>query len=388
MKTLLLYILVLLTVLVALLTTLGAAEPDPVQEALSRKSGKVLILVNERTMEGEITHIGSQYRVRRTVGETWVPARQVMYLCQTMEEALSCLRHRANLEDADERLRLANWCRLHRLREQALVEIRAAAQLSPHNQAIHRLLEHLEKSSAASAPLQPVKHEELAVPSLTVSDETLGAFACRVQPILMNACARCHSSDKGGAFRLAHAYEIGIGDRRITQYNLAATLAQVNPRQPEASLLLVRSVSVHGPMTQAPLRSRQTHAFRTLEEWIRKTIDDNPQLREMAASPTPPPVEKPVVIVPAVQRAPVHENTPWGIDAPQPQAPTPPAGAPAGAVPPAAAPAAPPPQPQGVPPRLFPEQMPTSSPAHEDPYDPEPFNRQAHPPEAAPAPKP
>src|SRR5262245_26520518 len=81
--------------------------------------GKVLLLQNERTLEGEIEPVGDQYRIRRTVGETWVPASKVMRLCQTHEEAYAFLRERANLRDPDERLRLAQWCYLHDLREQA-----------------------------------------------------------------------------------------------------------------------------------------------------------------------------------------------------------------------------------------------------------------------------
>src|SRR6185369_11214354 len=71
------------------------------------RTGKVLVLEHGRTLEGDIERVGDQYRVRRLVGETWVPGKEVQYLCQTMEEAHTYLQSRANLQDPDERLRLA-----------------------------------------------------------------------------------------------------------------------------------------------------------------------------------------------------------------------------------------------------------------------------------------
>jgi len=44
----------------------GAATPPPVN--------KVLVLDNEQILEGDIDLQGAQYRVRRSVGEVWMPA--------------------------------------------------------------------------------------------------------------------------------------------------------------------------------------------------------------------------------------------------------------------------------------------------------------------------
>src|SRR5947208_2979320 len=77
------------------------------------KKGKVLILENERVLEGDVEKIGSQYLIRRSVGETWVPGERVLAMCQSREEAYKFLRGRANLDDADEHLKLAQWCHLN-----------------------------------------------------------------------------------------------------------------------------------------------------------------------------------------------------------------------------------------------------------------------------------
>src|SRR5262245_1568661 len=104
---------------------LRAAGPDKPQ------AGKVLVLDNDRTLEGDIERVGDRYCIRRSVGVTWVPAERVAGVCASKADALAFLRRRSNLDDPDERLRLSRWCHLQGLRNQALVEVKAAVQLRP-----------------------------------------------------------------------------------------------------------------------------------------------------------------------------------------------------------------------------------------------------------------
>src|SRR5438067_853459 len=74
-----------------ILTALSAAvlvpAAPPVPPAADQPTtGKVLVLTNERTVEGDVERIGERYRVCRAVGETWVDANQVMRLCASLEE--------------------------------------------------------------------------------------------------------------------------------------------------------------------------------------------------------------------------------------------------------------------------------------------------------------
>src|SRR5207244_1246284 len=105
--------------------------------------------------------------------------------------------------------------------------------------------------------------------------------ATRVQPILMNACARCHLAE--GAFQLQRTASDGVVNRKAMQQNLAAVVTQLNLRQPEFSPLLVKAISAHGPTGEAPLRGRQAEAFHTLENWVRFTVANNPRLTEQSA---------------------------------------------------------------------------------------------------------
>jgi hypothetical protein len=265
---------------------LRAADPTP-----PRSTGKVLLLENERTIIGQIEREGNQYRVRRQVGETWVPAASVLYLCDSLEEAYAFLRARANPRDADERLRLARWCHLHGLSKQALAEATAAAELRPQSAACQGLLQTLQRSSPAAKapPSSPTATEpprsEIASLDVLVDAETMSQFVKRVQPILMNTCASCHMSGRAGTFQLQRAFEDGMVNRRATQHNLNAVLGQMNRAKWAESPLLLKAISVHGPASQPPLKGRQAPAFRALEDWVRKAVANNPQLQE-PSSPT------------------------------------------------------------------------------------------------------
>jgi hypothetical protein len=328
------------------------------------KRGKVLILENEQTLEGDIEQVGDQYRIRRTVGETWVPAQGVLGLCASREEAFRLLRSRANLRDPDERLRLANWCLQHGLRELALPEVEAAVELRPGHARSRQILANLRQSARMQSPRPAApaggarrpKGPE-ASPNVDLTADSLGLFASKVQPILMNACANCHAAGKGGAFKLTRAHDVGTLTGRTTQQNLTAVLAQVNLHDPVVSPLLTKSVISHGGVAQAPLRGRQAPAYRALEDWVRLTLAHNPQLQGRPGGPAPAgPAHAPHAPAPA------RSDTHWGEDHGPPPTPAAPASAPASPAPAAA---------EAV-----------------DPVDPEVFNRQFHPGGKAPPPAP
>ncbi len=314
-----------------LLSVLGVAAGEGLRagEPLPARTGKVLVLDNDRTLEGEIERAGDQYRVRRSLGVTSVPAERVVRLCDSKEDALAFLRQRTNLDDPDERLRLARWCHLQGLRAEALAEVRAAVALRPGHDESRRLLGYLRESqrAAAEAPKRPAAQtgagKQAGRPPVELSAEATGLFASRVQPILMNACARCHVARAGEAFRLQRTHGAGTVNRRLTQLNLTAVLGQLNLREPELSPLLVKAVRAHGPEGEAPLKGRQAEAFQALEDWVKRAVANNPHLRKesgpaaaaLPEGPPAPPARADVPIVPT--------PTPPEPDAPRPAGTTP-----------------------------------------------------------------
>lgn len=335
-----------------------AAEPAP-----ARSAGRVLVLDNERTLEGDIERHGEQYRVRRAIGETWVPGAKVLRLCADREEAYQYLRSRANLADPDERCRLAQWCLLNNLRAQALAEVTAAVALRPNDPESRRLLRGLQRSATPgpeTAAAGKVEAVQVLQPALDLNTESMSLFITKVQPILMNACANCHATGKGGDFHLLRAFDSTGSNRRTLQTNVSAVLAQLQPTQPQVSPLLVKAVSAHGGDGQPPLRGKQAPAYRTLEEWVLKTVANNPQLQS-------PPAVAAVLPAPAEAKAP--EVVPVKVEVPAPASlPAKPAETSGFAT---GRPAEPETKPAAQPP------SPGAAPA--DPFDPDVFNRQVHP---------
>lgn len=301
-----------------LLAVSGANPGRAAEPPSSPRKGKILILKNEYTMQGDIERIGDRYRVRRKVGETWVPAERVLALTESLPDAYALLRKRINREDADERLRLARWCRANGLREQALTELQAAAVLRPDHAETQRLLQHWKQAALKMPPkpVLPVKPQPPVVdpPTVEVTSESLGLFATRVQPILMNTCASCHATGRGGKFQLTQVYGEGIGNRRTLERNLASVLAQIDLNQPALSRLLLKAVSDHAHIGRAPIRDRQSAPYRTLESWVKRTVADNPHLRD-----TLPATANASSVLPLVsgeqRRSKGQEESEWGADA-------------------------------------------------------------------------
>ncbi len=252
------------------------------EEPAAAPAGKILILVNDRVMEGDVEQVGEQYRVRRGAGETLIARARVKRLCHDWPDALAFMRSQANLGDPDEHLRLARWCQQHQLTEAALAEARAALEMRPQHAETKQFLLILQRSVApatpaasAAAPLPKAQQPSLA---MDLSADALSLFTTRVQPILMNACARCHSGGEGGGFQLQRS---GVGDSRTAlQRNLASSVGFLKLDNPAASPLLVKAVCVHGTASQPPIRDRRSPAFQPLLQWAEVVAANNPQLWE------------------------------------------------------------------------------------------------------------
>lgn len=254
--------------------------PSPTPKVL----GHILILDSERCLEGEVEVVEDRYCVRKGMSEVWMPAKKVLRVCTDWKAAVEFMRQRANLDDPDERLRLAKWCQMNHLLEDALVEARAAQDMRPRHGESRHLVMVLRDNLAASKiapgvaprPVEPI--DSSPVPDL--SPESTAQFAARIQPILMNACIGCHASGKGGAFQLYRSAD--GGHRGATQRNIKMVLSHIRFDQPGLSPLLIKAVSPHGPSIGSPLPGKKSVPYQSLEGWVYHLVAGNPHLREQA----------------------------------------------------------------------------------------------------------
>jgi hypothetical protein len=265
-------------------------------------TGKVLLLENQRTLEGDIERQGDQYVIRKGGGEMTLSADRVLHLCASWDDAFAFMQSQANLHDPDEHLRLARWCELNSLHGRAIDETNRALAMRPNHLPTKQYLATLQKTPGVTA--QPAAQQvkagpDAAPPVIDLSAECLALFNTRIQPILMNTCATCHASGKGGDFKLLRCEDATV-NRRAVQFNLAAVVGQIDFERPEVSPLLVKSFSKHGNATQAPLQGRDSIPFQMLQAWVKQTVQNNPHLhREPVKVAVAPPVVAPSVHQPA-----------------------------------------------------------------------------------------
>jgi hypothetical protein len=288
--------------LVCILSLSQFAASLSAQEKPAAEKGKVAVLDNDRILEGDIERVDDQYRVRRSGGETWLPVAKVLRVCANLEEAFAYLQGQANLDDPAERVRLARWCLLHQLHDQGVAEASAAIALCPKHAEAQRILKALQRSAVhETMPTRPspttVSPTAATTPNLPYNPEALTPFVTRVQPILMNACAGCHRSGQGGSFSLTRGNDDG-SDRRTTQQNLIAALAQLDRERPEDSKLLRYAITIHGNADKPPLQGHSAPAYRSLEEWARLAVPNAPKAAAEPSRTPPVPIE------------PVHEAPP------------------------------------------------------------------------------
>lgn len=234
-------------------------------------TGRILVLENDRVLEGEIERVGDQYRIRRSGGEMWVPVSQTRWLCGDLEQAYLFLKKQSNADDPDEHLRLARWCHLQNLRPQALAEATEAVRLRPRHAESVQMLRSLERSAhhvpVVGAPRQ-VQAEADPPENLPINADALGLFVSQVQPILMNTCASCHSTGRSGSFKLTRAGGGLLNGRKATQRNLVAVLGELDRTRPQDSRFLHKALSIHGSSGKPPLPNRESPAYQALEKWV------------------------------------------------------------------------------------------------------------------------
>jgi hypothetical protein len=273
------------------------------------------------------------------------------------------------------------------MKEQALTEGQAALELRPRDPQAVRLLERIKHSSSLPTATVPTPAVTAPVETATPVDltaEALAQFTIKVQPILMNTCADCHANGRGGNFKLSRVADGYSLNRKVMQQNLSAVIAQVNPAQPQNSRLLTKAISLHGEMEKTPpLANRQTPAYRSLEDWVRLTVASNPQLLDRVVSLPAAPIPQSANL-PLETKAASTGFASEGRTAPllpathADETPTVPASNPAPVDDPTPKDATPKP-------KVDEKARPT---APVDPYDPDEFNRQAHPERASPPKKP
>jgi len=115
---------------------------------------------------------------------------------------------------------------------------------------------------------------------------SVGYFANRIQPLLVNSCATaaCHGPDSTSSFQLWRTPTHRPPSRRVTQRNLYHVLNQIDYESPSDSPLLTVPVAPHGPRELVLFPNPQAQSYRQLADWIR-LVTAGPQVAQPATLP-------------------------------------------------------------------------------------------------------
>ena len=356
------------------------AAPNPVPA-----DRQVVLLADGKLVEGVVTAAGEKVVVRRAGGDQVYAADQVQFVGASKDAAYRFLKAKAEPGDAAGRVRLARWCMLGGMREQALEEAREAAKLQPGNAAATGMVRTLEESlrlypgdgstpaRPATPPHQGADAPRSPSPEVEVTPEAASAFGPKVEPLLLNACAACHARGSyAGAFKLTPRDGFAV-DPDATRKNLRAAAGQLRKDDTGCSPLLSRTLAAHGGMKTPAVAGRHTPAFQALEAWAYAAVG--------AAGPAMPSATTPATTAPPLPPV-APGSTPQAPVLPAVPPPIPPA---AGTTPPSsplpALPAVPPPTGGAFGQAAKPQPPAPAKPGDPaDEFDPAAYNRTAPPP--------
>ena len=115
-------------------------------------------------------------------------------------------------------------------------------------------------------------------------------FAAKVQPILMNVCARCHCDPASAGGLVLERVPLGYADPDATRRNARAVTPFIRPDDPGSSPLLAKAIAAHGDLRDPPLPSPAHPAFHNLALWVHLAVAPDSRA---APAVIPPPGAKP-----------------------------------------------------------------------------------------------
>jgi hypothetical protein len=256
---------------------LATAPGAKAQDAFAPRAG-VLVLRNGNIVEGEITRLGDRYVV--LVGESSevrFPAGDVDFQCGSLEEAYLRKLELLDSTSIRQRLDLAEWSVRHGLTHRGADQLLAALAINPFDARAHalrrRLIQMSEARQIAQAPSRSSEVDWQAIDRVlqTTPAEAVEKFTTGVQLLLVNRCGTnaCHGSQANSEFRLMRPLKDKTLPRRLTQRNLYATLAWIDPADPDASPLLTIPRGPHGGEKQGLFAGKQDAQWVQLRDWVR-----------------------------------------------------------------------------------------------------------------------
>jgi len=256
----------------------------------------VVLLRNGQVLAGKITQAGDDYYVSLASGEIRLSIQQVDLVCRDLAEGYERKRGRIDADKPADHLDLALWCMHHGLYEAAEKEIAEARDLSPRYPRIPLVERQLQL--AREQPENP-DHKSAATGAIPSAEDldrlvrgmpsgTVETFTNTIQPLLLNTCATagCHGPQAEGKLRLLRTPSSKMFSRRFTQRNLHSVMETIDRVDPAASPLLTAPVTQHGTAKAAIFTTKHAGQYQQLSQWVMR-VARGPAPEQPATVDTP-----------------------------------------------------------------------------------------------------
>jgi len=258
----------------------------------------VILLNNDRVVQGEILSSGETVQVRNELGLITILRSDIATIATTLREVYQ-FKKENTLEISDSFLKLADWCVANHLVDEAAVEFDRAILLAGHpqqveairnrkNAALSMLSERHSQVDLVEQENQKYRQWKEKIPASTFT-----TFKREILPLLVQNCngIACHSSNSLNEFR----FVANPNNRDVdVAKNLQIVLGYVTPGLPEESPLVLIPIAPHGRTKQ--IFTRQNLAkYQKLYFWteqVAKEMDAYFPLDE-ADRKRQPPVPRP-----------------------------------------------------------------------------------------------
>jgi hypothetical protein len=242
------------------------------------------VLRNGEVLNGRIARQGDRFVIATPNSEMRVPAREVDFICQSLDEAYGVQRNRLIAGRIDDHLNLADWCLRQKLLGYAAGEVGKAMEIDPRNSrlaVLDRRLKREQESAqsnstpkaatpASAAPVANISADELERLVRSLPGNTVETFTSTIQPMLLNSCATagCHGPSPASKFTLLRPATGDLPQRRLTQRNLYNTLSWVDHAEPADSKILVAAKQPHGLDNVSSAPGLNYAHYQQLAAWV------------------------------------------------------------------------------------------------------------------------
>lgn len=249
----------------------------------------LLVLHNGQVLRGRITRLDNRYGVELGEGsELRLAASDVDFVAGSLDEACQRKAGRIRPGCVEDQLDFAEWCLrqgLIRQSAEATAEVLRASPQEPRALVLERRLTALIQPPETPPPAEPALDAPAGSPATPerlsslqldealrrIGPAAIQRFTTSVHPLLLNRCATagCHGARATAEYRLLRPPLGQSSTRRLTQHNLLATLAWLDPDDPENSPLVVHARTSHGGQLRSAAEAEQRQ-YEQLLDWVRQ----------------------------------------------------------------------------------------------------------------------